>query len=794
MIERYGAWWRGVVAGAMLASASLGGCSATVVHAPSDAAVSDVVEIDTPSVVDASVVDTSPAIDTPPVACDAGTIRCGATCVETTTDVSHCGACDRACEATWSCVMGTCACAAGQHLVGTVCVADDAPRPLAPISLGDVTQRRPTLRWALPPGVDGAVVELCRDRACTMILETLRVTGSSARPTADLPARSTVFWRMRGRAGAVERSGASPTWIFHVPATSASTTVDTSFNPHFDINGDGFDDVVVGAREATPGADRRVGTASVYYGSASWTQPPEGTARAPDRLLEGGPAGKWQGFNFTVAGAGDVNGDGYADLVIGTALSAPDWHSRVGAASVFYGSATWTRPAAGTTRPPDRLFEDAVTDSGQGFSVAGAGDVNGDGYADLVVGESVASPGGRSGAGKASVYYGSATWTQPAAGTTIAPDRLLEGALVHAFGFTVAGAGDVNGDGYSDLVVQAFLDLHDPTRGSASTASVYYGSATWNQPAAGTASTPDRFLLGEAGDALNPSIASAGDVNGDGYADLVVGAGGASPGGRRGAGKASVYYGSATWTQPAAGTASTPDRLLEGAVAGDSFGRVASAGDVNGDGYADLVIGAYAADPGGGGNRGTASVYYGSATWTQPAAGTARTPDRVLQGGFGWAVAGAGDLNGDGYADLVLGAHWADPGGRSDAGAASVYYGSATWTQPPAGTARTPDRLLEGTATEDLFGITVASARDVHGDGFDGLVGASLASLGRRSSAGTTLPFARPCSTWERWTCATVDSRHAHLPRDAFTRWMAGVVVVDRLHDRSPRRVRPSYS
>lgn len=318
MIGRNETWWRAALAGAMLATASVGGCSASVVHAPSDAAVSDLVVIDippatdapvvdVPPAVDASLVDTAPAIDTPPVACDAGTIRCGATCVDTTTDVSHCGACNRACETTWSCVMGTCACAAGQHLVGTVCVADDAPRPLAPVSLGDVTQRRPTLRWALPTGIDGAVVELCRDRACTSVIETLRVTGTSVRPTADLPARSTVFWRMRGRAGSVERTGASPTWIFHVPARSASTTVDTSFNPHFDINGDGFDDVIVGAKQAMPGRPQRVGTASVFYGSAAWTQPAAGTAHPPDRLFEGLAADAW--FGVVVASAGYLTVD-----------------------------------------------------------------------------------------------------------------------------------------------------------------------------------------------------------------------------------------------------------------------------------------------------------------------------------------------------------------------------------------------------------------------------------------------------------------------------------------------------
>jgi len=436
MIERYGAWWRAALAGVVLATASLGGCSATVVHAPSDAAVSDLVVVDlppavdapvvdtppaidtpvvdtplavdvpvidtpaavdvpifdTPLVVDVPVVDTRPAMDTPSVACDAGTIPCGATCVNTTTDVSHCGACNRACGTGWSCVMRACACPAGQHPVGTVCVADDAPRPLAPISLGDVTQRRPTLRWALPAGIDGAVVELCRDRACTMILETLRVTGTSARPTADLPPRSTVFWRMRGRAGAVERSGASPTWIFHVPAASASTAVDTSFNPHFDINGDGFDDVVVGTRGTVPGRPSRAGTASVYYGSATWTQPAAGTARTPDRLLEGA-WGDW--FGWSVASAGDVNGDGYVDLIVGAPEASPGLRLRAGKACVYYGSATWTQPPVGTPSTPDRLLEGAAENDYFGWSVAIVGDVNDDDFGGLV-GASLFDPRGRS--------------------------------------------------------------------------------------------------------------------------------------------------------------------------------------------------------------------------------------------------------------------------------------------------------------------------------------------------------------------------------------------------------------
>lgn len=133
------------------------------------------------------------------------------------------------------------------------------PRPLAPLSLGGVTQLRPTLRWALSAGHDGAAVELCRDRACRSVIETLTVTGSSARPMRDLPPRSVVFWRLRGRAGGATAAAYGPTWLFHVPATSASTEVD----PHAD-------------------------TASVFHGGAA------GIPARPAEVYEGGAAGdRW---------------------------------------------------------------------------------------------------------------------------------------------------------------------------------------------------------------------------------------------------------------------------------------------------------------------------------------------------------------------------------------------------------------------------------------------------------------------------------------------------------------------
>ncbi len=166
------------------------------------------------------------------------------------------------------------------------------------------------------------------------------------------------------------------------------------------------------------------------------------------------------------------------------------------------------------------------------------------------------------------------------------------------FGVSVASAGDVNGDGYADVIVGAYFN--DDGGNAAGEAYVYHGSAS------GLSATPDWSDQGEAsGDYFGRSVASAGDVNGDGYADVIVGANENDDGGSL-AGEAYVYHGSAS------GLSSTPDWSDQGEASGDYFGRFASsAGDVNGDGYADVIVGAYANDDGGDW-AGEAYVYSGS--------------------------------------------------------------------------------------------------------------------------------------------------------------------------------------
>ena len=510
---------------------------------------------------------------------------------------------------------------------------DAAPRQIAPLSTSRVTSRRPTLHWLLPSGVPGATVDFCLDRACTKPVGTpATVTGSSYAPASDLPT-GVVYWRLHPSTAAAVTS---PTWQLAVGARSAT---DASWGTTLDVNGDGYADVVATAWGASSGT----GHAYIFVGGLA------GLATTPSPALFG-PDGAGGHFGRSAASAGDVNGDGFADLLVGADRAA----GNAGRAYVYLGGATGLASAPATTLTgPD---SDAGTES-FGFSAASAGDVNGDGYADVVVG----AFGALGGAGAAYVYLGSATGLSTAAAFT------LTGSSDRNFGISVASAGDINGDGFADIVVGA-----SGLPSSAGSVSVYLGSAS------GISTTPTTVLTGPGGTGgrFGGSVAGAGDVNGDGFADLVVGGTGAS-----GTGSAYIYLGGASGLSTT--QAST---LTDPAGASTYFGAsVASAGDVDGNGYSDVVVGAFNG-PGGNG-IGHAYVYSGSPAGLAMVPATTLTGP-VVGGQFGVSVAGAGDITGDGYSDLVVGAQ----SESSSTGSAYVYLGgSAT------GIVVTPATTLAGT-------------------------------------------------------------------------------------------------
>lgn len=539
-----------------------------------------------------------------------------------------------------------------------------APRPKAPLSSATVTSVRPTLAWELAGSTDGAEITLCRDRTMTSGCRTEVATGDRARLAGAL-SPGWWFWRLQARQTGSTGTSAGPVWQFWVGARDAP--IDASWDTASDFNGDGFADVVVGAGGAGGGNGR----VYVYDGSAA------GVAATPSATLIGFAFGQLGG---SVASAGDVNGDGFADLIAGASLADVAGRRFVGAVAVYLGS------AAGLSTTPQRIVEGLGMQDQFGGSVSSAGDVNGDGYADVIIGAHAASPGGMSGAGTATIYHGSA------AGISMTPAITLSGSGINTmfgfsgeqFGFSVSSAGDVNADGFADVVVGSRNGDPDGT------ASIFHGSP------AGIVRVAARQLSGVATrGTFGNSVAGAGDVNGDGYADVVVAAFGEDVGGRAQVGTASIYLGSA------AGIPASRAAVLEGTAARDFFGHaVASAGDVNGDGFSDVIVGSVDASPGGRAGAGYAKIFHGSANGVSTIA--ARTIEGVLaEDQLGSAVASPGDVNGDGFGDLAIGAGSASPGGRTRAGMAHVFHGSAT------GVAMSPATTFEGAAPNDYFGYAV---------------------------------------------------------------------------------------
>ena len=515
----------------------------------------------------------------------------------------------------------------------------------------------------------------------------------------------------------------------------------TSVSSAGDVNGDGYDDLIIGAWAADPNGDNRAGETYLVYGGAS---APGTGGRFNLSALDGTNGFILNGIDArdqsgaSVSSAGDVNGDGYDDLIIGAGSADPNEDSSAGETYLVYGGAsapgTGGRFNLSTLDGTNGFILNGIDRSdSSGASVSSAGDVNGDGYDDLIIGAWAADPNGVSQAGETYIVYGGAN----APGTGGVLDL---GALDGSNGFILAGidqddfsgssvssAGDVNGDGYDDLIIGAWLAAPNGDSFAGETYLVYGGA---NAPGTGgrfnlsALDGTNGFILNgiDADDRSGYSVSSAGDVNGDGYNDLIIGAFEADPNGDNGAGETYIVYGGAN--APGTGgrfNLSTLDGtngfILNGIDTYDGSGiSVSSAGDVNGDGYDDLIIGANSADPNGFRSGETYLVYGGAS-----APGTGGVLDlSALDGSNGFTLTGidagddsgrsvssAGDVNGDGYDDLIIGAREADPNEDSNAGETYVVYGGATGTESlvpvtASGTAAAADNFT-GNAGADSF-------------------------------------------------------------------------------------------
>ena len=491
--------------------------------------------------------------------------------------------------------------------------------------------------------------------------------------------------------------------------SSAFNTLGKSVSTAGDVNGDGFSDVIIGAN----GYSSNTGRAYILYGGISMDN-------IADVVMTGEAASN--NFGVSVSMAGDVNGDGYSDVICG----AYGFNSSTGKAYIYYGGANMNSTA-------DVTMTGEATFNFFGNSVSGAGDVNGDGFSDVIIG----AFGNSSSTGKAYVYFGGTSMDATA-------DFSMAGETANStFGLSVASTGDVNGDGYPEVLVGAY------GYGSNTGRAYFYDYFMKNEI------TSELTMTGEANNNLfGNSISSAGDVNGDGYSDIIVGATGYNSS----TGKAYIYFGGLSLDTLA-------DVTLNGEASLNSFGKVSSAGDVNGDGYDDVIVGASQYNS----STGRAYIFYGGSAMNN-------TADVIMTGeaannNFGISVSAAGDVNGDGYSDVIIGAS----GFNSSTGKAYIYFGSSSMDNISdatmigesfsnslfgssvasagdvngdgypdviigayaynssmgrayvyfGGTAindNTADITLSGEATSNYFGNSVSTAGDINGDGFSDMI------------------------------------------------------------------------
>uniref|UniRef100_A0A8J7AB09 FG-GAP repeat protein n=1 Tax=Desmonostoc muscorum LEGE 12446 TaxID=1828758 RepID=A0A8J7AB09_DESMC len=624
-----------------------------------------------------------------------------------------------------------------------------------------------------------------------------------------------------------------------------------------DINGDGFDDLIIGASFASPNGQSWAGSSYVVFGTSS-------SFGAVFNLssLDGSSGfvingiGSFDYSGRSVSSAGDINGDGFDDLIIGASGASPNGQPYAGESYVVFGFASGTP----TNEPPVAVNDTATTDEdtavniqvlandsnfltvsaidgktvvvgttitlssgalvtlnadgsltydlnasfeslgvgesgtdsftyaisngslsntasvnltingvndalqvsgfnvsslngsngfvinginsddSAGGSVSSLGDINGDGFDDLIIGARYASPNGQFFAGKSYVVFGSSSGL--AAQLNLSSLDGSNGFVINGInegdlsGTSVSGAGDINGDGFDDLIIGA----------SSATSYVVFGRSNGFDVSLdlSTLDGSNGFVISSINERLGYSVSSTGDINDDGFDDLIIGASGAT---------SYVVFGSSSSFSAQLNLSSLNGSngfVINGAVGyNDSFPST-SAGDINGDGIDDLIIGAPGADPNGQPNAGSSYVVFGSSSGFGD-----RLNVSSLNGsnGFvingidagdlsGYSVSSAGDINGDGIDDLIIGAPGASPNGQRDAGSSYVVFGSSSGFDTSLNLSSLNGSngfVINGIGRDDRSGISLSSAGDINGDGFDDLIiGAPDADPNGQSRAGSS--------------------------------------------------------
>ncbi len=519
---------------------------------------------------------------------------------------------------------------------------------------------------------------------------------------------------------------------FRLDGAAAYDLAGDSVSNAGDINGDGFDDVIIGASGADSNGGR-FGSSYVVFGKAA------GFGAAMDlSTLDGSNGFRLDGASIPVSNAGDVNGDGFDDVIIGAFKADPNG-DRSGSSYVVFGKGSSFDASMDLSSLDGNngfRLDGAESFDYSGISVSRAGDVNGDGFDDLVVGGRRFNDGNSASVAIDYVVFGKASGFSPTFNLSNLDGSngfRLDINTDNAATTSVSSAGDMNGDGYDDVFVSI---LFPSTYGSAiadAASYVVFGRASGFDAAVNLSGLDgnDGFSVTGAGTNTYDSgalvVSDAGDINGDGFDDVVIGASRTWNNGYF-SGSSYVVYGKA------AGFAATLDLSsldgkngfrLDGVMRRDYLGQsVSNAGDVNGDGFDDLLVGAPYADSDGVffSNLGSSYVVFGRASGFSAVMDLTKIDgesilrlDGAVGNRSGASVSGAGDLNDDGFDDLIIGWREAEHNGRLS-GSSYVIFGRSDFggSQLPTIPGTPSDDVLRGTSAAEIFEA---------GDGNDNLLG-----------------------------------------------------------------------
>ena len=452
-----------------------------------------------------------------------------------------------------------------------------------------------------------------------------------------------------------------------------------------DFDGDGYADLLVGA--ATADVDNRTdsGAAYIVFGGPGLTSGRAGSSR--DIRIAGPAAMTYTGSR--VAGVGDVNDDGLDDVLIASTGYDPAGRLNAGAVYLVLGTRQPADVDLGAAQDGWHRLEGASEGDRVGSEVAAAGDVNADGHPDMLLTTTNASPSQYPYAGITYVVYGGPQDNRDLAMLGIHGARFSGAAAYDNSGEAVTRLGDVNGDKISDFAIGAPGSDASGVNQSGSTYVVFGSpgskaepSICWVSAAIGSTAWTCRR---RAGMPWRP-----GDMNGDGLADVVIGSEMFT------AGRAYVVHGSGTGGTVALKALGTRGYRVEGANYTYAAQALAGVGDVDFDGYADVLVGA----PATGSRNGTTYLLRGRPS----SADTTITsiPDRYdgppTASSSGWALTGLGDVNGDGAGDFAIGAPAASKGG-TNTGSVYVIYGKPAPTPPKVTPSPAPDTAASLTVT-----------------------------------------------------------------------------------------------